>query len=272
ALFACFKGAHFDWIVATHEAAALPALVLKWMRLVRAPLVILNVALLHPKNRSGARSWLWRCLLPQSDAIVCYAAGQVDCLADEFRLEPDRMFFMPLGVDTDFFSPANRQNDGTQDSPIASTTDFCLSVGTNEGKDYLTLLNALPPRRRVMVVTDGYNAQVIRCHLDRMPQRLDVQVLQDVPIDVLRELYRHAKVIIIPLNDSYFSSGQTVLLENMAMGNVVIVTNTMATRNYVTPDVTVLAVRAGDVNQLRDRIESVFTHPEQYASLGENAA
>src|SRR6185437_2538945 len=55
ALFACFKGAHFDWIVATHEAAALPALVLKWMRLVRAPLVILNVALLHPKNRSGAR-------------------------------------------------------------------------------------------------------------------------------------------------------------------------------------------------------------------------
>lgn len=98
-----------------------------------------------------------------------------------------------------------------------SRTDLSrrVAVGTNDGKDYPSLVEALPPGVHCLIVTDEANATEARRVAE--PGAL-VSFDAAVPISLLRHLYRAASVQVIPLRDVRFSSGQTVLLENFAAG------------------------------------------------------
>ena len=94
--------------MATAEASALPVLLLKRLGLLKTPLVMINIALLHPKQGRGLRKWLWKLCLPAADAIISYTSAQVDWLAVEFGLQRSRLFFVPFGVDTKFFEAGGK--------------------------------------------------------------------------------------------------------------------------------------------------------------------
>jgi len=267
ALFALICQRHWDCILATHEAAALPLLLLKRLGLLRRPIVVIGVALLHPRNVKGVRRWMWRFLLPAADAIVVYASAQLDWLMQAFRLDRGRLSYVPLGVDTQFFAESDSEFCG-------SDADTCqvLSVGTNQGKDFATLLAAMPADARLTVVTDDYNAALIRNSAAAVVGEGRVQILQNVPIDSLREMYRAAAIHVIPLLETQYSSGQTVLLENMALGKATIVTQTSATRDYIEDGTTAIAVDPGNVQALRSRLESALADPAALAEIGRMAA
>lgn len=263
------RQSQIDCIVATHEACALPLLLLKRLRLLKTPVVVINVALLHPKNCAGFRGLFWRRLLPLAEAILSYASAQSQWLNDEFDLDPKRLFFAPLGVDTNFFAPTIAEHNCS-----SHKESFSLSVGTNEGKDYATLVKALPSSVKLIIVTDAYNAQIIEDtkNLLALSQQASIQVLHDIPIEQLKTYYQTAQVQIIPLLETRFSSGQTVLLENMALGKVVIVTKVAATQDYVEDNLTAITVEPGDVKQLRARIDQYLAHPQQFEHIGVHAA
>ena len=259
AIFALLHQRKLDAVIATHEASALPALVLRRLGLLRTPLIVISVALLHPKNCRGLRKKMWRWSLAAADAIVSYASAHKSWIAAEFAVPPERLATVPLGVDTAFFAP--------QDCPTRDR--FCLSVGTNDGKDFATLIRGLPKETKLTVVTDGPNASLIR---QIAPDDARIEVMRDVPIDRLRDLYQAAAVHVIPLAETRFSSGQTVLLENMSLGKVVIVTDTSATRDYVTGGETALVVPPSDPQRLRERIEAVLRDPARFRRVGDRAA
>ena len=261
ALFAVRHQATTDCIVATTEASALPVLLLKRLGLLKTPLVMINIALLHPKQSRGLRKWLWKLCLPSAEAIVSYTIAQVDWLIAEFGLERARLFFVPFGVDTDFFTP--------EESAEAPENSFCASVGTNDGKDFVTLLKALPAGNRLVIVTDDYNARIIREHLN---PRSQVEIRRDLPIDQLRTLYQQSSVQVIPLLDTKFSSGQTVMLENMALGRTVIITKTASTHDYVEDGVTAVVVAPNDPDALRQVLVEVLEDPQRRQQIGARAA
>jgi glycosyltransferase involved in cell wall biosynthesis len=99
-----------------------------------------------------------------------------------------------------------------------------------------------------------------------------VTVAQAVPIRRLRELYRAATVQVIPLHERPYSSGQTVLLENMAAGKAVIVSDVTGVRDYVIPGVTAMVVAPGDVAALRRAIEQALDMPAARRRIGCAAA
>jgi glycosyltransferase involved in cell wall biosynthesis len=249
-------------VVATTESPALPVLMLKSVGLIRRPVVVVSVALLHAKYTTGLRRALWRRCIGLADAVIVYAADQVPTIRARFRLSSARVVTVPLGVDTDFFSQ-------WEDDEKHDDDEFVLSVGTNEGKDYATLMRAMPSGRALRVVTDAHNAEVIARN-DRPD--VTVTVEQAVPIDRLRALYRAATVHVIPLHESPISSGQTVLLENMALGKAVIVSDVSGIRDYVEPGVTATVVPPGDVSALRDAIETAFRAPSVGKRIGRAAA
>lgn len=259
ALYACLNQRNLDCCVAVMETAALPALLLKRLGLLRKPLVILNMALLHPSNCSGMKNRIWRWLLPAADAIISLASAHTDWVAKEFGLKKERQFFLPMLVDADFFTP----------DPSIRNGDFCLSVGTNEGKDFATLLKAFPTNEKLIIVTDAQNAAIIEQH--RKPDA-QVEVRQAVPIAELRDLYKRAKVHIIPLADMRLGSGHTVLLENMALGKTLIVSDAPSMRDYLEDGVNALVVEPHNVEQLRETIRSFLDEPARYALIGPAAA
>ena len=261
AIFAARHQATTDCIVATAEASALPVLLLKRLRLLKTPLVMINIALLHPKQGSGLRKWLWKMCLPAAEAIISYTSAQSDWLAAEFGLQRSRLFFVPFGVDTTFFE--------AEEHEAAAENSFCASVGTNDGKDFVTLLKAFPDEHRLVIVTDDYNIKIIQEHLNSHSQ---VEIRHDVPIHELRTLYRQSSVQIIPLLDTKFSSGQTVMLENMALGRAVIVTKTASTCDYIEDGITAIMVAPGDPDALRRVLVEILEDPPRRQQIGAKAA
>jgi glycosyltransferase involved in cell wall biosynthesis len=267
ALYAVTQQRKLACIVATHEASALPLLVLKKLGMLRTPVIMLNIALLQPINCVGRRRALWRWCLPAANMISSYASAQVPWLSQEFGLPQSKLTFTPLGVDTEFFSPnqAPAQDQAPAqvlegDEDKNSDEPFILSVGTNEGKDFATLIEALPQGAKLKIYTDEPNARAIE-PLTRDNSNITVE-FRGTAIRELRQLYGRARMMVLPLREARYSSGQTVLLENMAMGRPVIISMTSGVRDYIEPGATVTAVEPGDVPTLRQAIERLWNDPQ----------
>ena len=259
ALFALRKQGQADCIFAINEASVIPLLVLKKLGLLRTPVLLVSTALMNRRNRSGKRKAMWRSLLPEADAVVSLSTMEREATWREFGLREDRQFLVNMLVDTHYFQPGEKLGGG----------DFSLSAGTNEGRDYPTLLKAFPKGEKLLIVTDPYNAGIIeKC---REPDQ-QIEVMQAVPIQKLKELYKQAKAIINPINECDFASGHTILLENMALGRPVIVSMVRGMKDYFEDGVTAIGVKPYDVEDMRNKICAYLKSPESYAPMGKQAA
>jgi glycosyltransferase involved in cell wall biosynthesis len=258
ALFALWKQRHTDCIFAINEASVIPVLVLKWLRLLRTPVLIVSTGIMNKRNQSGKRKTMWSFLLPCADAIVSLSTMERDATWRMFGLREDRQHLVNMLVDPDYFSPSG---------PLG-TGDYCLSAGTNEGRDYPTLLKAFPMEEKLLIVTDPYNAAIVE--KNKQPGQ-QVEVKQAVPIDQLKALYENAKAVINPIGEVDFASGHTILLENMALGRPVIVSMVRGMKDYFEDGVTAIGVKPYDVEDLRGKLRAYLDAPEKFAQIGQNA-
>lgn len=166
-----------------------------------------------------------------------------------YAIDPARTFIFGFGVDQLFWSPAAAQHDGT-----------VLAVGSDPNRDYQTLLRAVR-HRPLRIVTDlplpgsldGGNVEVLRGSFSR-PAVSDA---------ALRDLYRKALCVVVPLRDCFQPSGQSVTLQAMACGAAVVLTRN---RGLWAPDLlrdgeNCLLVPPGDTAALADAVERL-SHDE----------
>jgi glycosyltransferase involved in cell wall biosynthesis len=183
-------------------------------------------------RRAGYR-WAYRSV----DRVYYFSENQGPLLAEHLGMGADRAHYVPFGVDDETFRPADG-DDG----------DYVLVVGRDRGRDWPTLLGAL----------DGLGLPVKLCcrpgdlRGERVPA--GVEVLGYVDRDVYRRLLGRARVVAIATRPVVYPSGQSVLLEAMAMARAVVVTATPALEGYVDDGVTALAVPPGDSDALRQRL------------------
>lgn len=239
-----------DAVVCTHEAAAFWPLFLKRAGLLRRPVVVLTVAATgEPYRRRDLPGHLRRSLLSHADQLCAYTSAQVDELVELLSIDPRRVTFLPFGIDPEFFAPDASVRRG----------DLVLSVGTNPGKDYPTLVRALPAEDRLVIVSDADNIAEARAAMQVSQQ---ITFRSHVPIEELRDLYRECRVMVLPLRDIGISTGQTVLLENLALGTPVIVSDVPAVSDYVgEQDDQPVLVPPGDVAALAEAlVRAAVTH------------
>jgi glycosyltransferase involved in cell wall biosynthesis len=259
ALYAFFKQFHTDCIFGVNEASTLPVLFLKRLGLLRTPVIVFCTGLMHPRNRGGLKKVLWKWLLPCAEAVVSQTSMELKSTWREFGLREDRQFLIHMLVDVNTFHP----------DPAREKGDFILAAGTNEGRDYPTLLEALPKGQRLIVVTDHANAEIVRSHIK---PGMQVELRQALPILELKALYERAKVVVNPLVETDYCSGHTVLLENMALGNPIIIARVEGMNDYVEDGVTAITYKPGDSGELRRKIEESLNAPEQFAQIGRRAS
>jgi glycosyltransferase involved in cell wall biosynthesis len=199
------------------------------------------------RRRAGYR-WAYRSV----DRLYYFSENQGPMLAEQLGFGPDRLRYVPFGVDDETFIPGEDGDDG-----------YLLVVGRDRGRDWPTLLAAV----------DGIGLPVKLCcrpadlRGERVPR--EVEVLGYVDREVYRALLSRARVVVIATRPVVYPSGQSVLLEAMAAARAVVVTRTPALEGYIDDGVTALAVPPGERDALRTRILEAAADDELRRRLGQ---
>jgi glycosyltransferase involved in cell wall biosynthesis len=188
--------------------------------------------------------------------IVCFAEAQRERLLEQTGVAEERVSTLLLGVDERFFRPGSPPADG-----------YVLAVGRDLARDYATFVDAVQalPRRAILVASSR--------NLVGVATPPNVEVRLDVDYPELRDLYAGAACVVIPTHPEGHPhgadcSGQTALLDAMAMGRPVVVSERRTLREYATNGVNALTVPPADPTALRAAVEEMLADRDQAEALG----
>jgi glycosyltransferase involved in cell wall biosynthesis len=201
-----------------------------------------------PRRRAAYR-WAYRCV----DRLVYFSANQGPVLAEHLGLGADRLRHVPFGVDDETFRP-----------PAVEDGGYVLVVGRDRGRDWPTTFAAV----------EGLELPVKLCcrpsDLAGRAPPANVELLGYVDRQRYRELLGRARVVVVATRAVAYPSGQSVLLEAMAMGRAVVATATPALGEYLRDGETALTVAPGAPAALRRRILDAYD-PSVAAVIGRRA-
>jgi glycosyltransferase involved in cell wall biosynthesis len=237
------------------EANTLAAVRRVWPGRRSSVLAVVTCWLAEVLERSRpARRAAYRWAYQSVDRLYYFSQNQGPVLAEHLGLDDDRLRYLPFGVDDDTFTPTGEE-DG----------DYVLVVGRDSGRDWPTLFAAL----------EGIELPVKLCCRPgdiaglRVPGT--VEMLGYVDRAVYRDLLGRARVVAIAARPLLYPSGQSVLLEAMAMARAVVVTGTPAMADYVLDGKTAFVVPPGEPDAMRDRLVDVARDDTLRAVVGRNA-
>lgn len=200
-----------DVVVGTTTATAVALAVWRRTGRLRTPLVGIVAGLLNrPWRRSRRLTTLP--LLRQMHSVL-YGVGELE---DFHRLDPElggRVHVVPFGVDGGFWTPAGD-----------ATGETVLAIGNDGHRDWETLVSAARSlTERVLVFTRHPAPDDLPVNVTWQPADWYRELLSDGEI---RDLFRHAAVVVVPVTDVPQPSGQSVTLQAMACGRPVVLSRT----------------------------------------------
>jgi glycosyltransferase involved in cell wall biosynthesis len=234
----------------TAENTALPlALLLKFRRGIT--LVFIGHRLTTPIK---SRMIKYFRLFNQISAILCYSRQQIQFL-QSLGMPTDRAHRIAFQVDDRFFSPLEPFIPG----------HGVVSVG-RELRDYMTLFQAM----------DGTGIPLTVVGSSPWSRREDKTRQRDIPGNVLlrkglssselRNLYRSAAVVAVPLMNVDWPAGVTSLFEAQACGRPVVISASDGILDSLDPGAAV-TVPCGDAKAMREAIIRLSSKPGEAATI-----
>ncbi len=160
-------------------------------------------------------------------------------------------------VDTDFYAPVTGSDQG-----------IVVSAGV-VNRDYPTLFAAVEPLNVTVKIAVNSSWGASASVEARPPGNV---VLCEPPLGYgLRDLYRQARIVVIPLHPVRYACGYSSIFEAMAVGKPVITTQMVGQSEIIVDGETGFLVSPSDSDQLRDRINLLIQQPELAQRMGEAA-
>ena len=173
------------------------------------------------------------------DAVIVLSASQMDFFSD--LLGPERVFYVPHGIDVDFYRPKERES--------APGVQFrCLFVGSHL-RDFATLAQA-----NQLLIRSGKDFRLsvvtpMKFH-DYFRGMNNVELHAGISDEKLLALYQESDVFVFPL---LRSTANNSILEAMACGLPVICTDLTATREYCNDSCAIFTAK-GDPEALAEAV------------------
>ena len=239
-----------DLVLACFESPTVPLLLLRRVAAFPPPIVMVDVGL---AGGWAIRDRVLDFVIPRIDGIIVLGSNQVDYIRQRWQTNA-LVTFIHQHVDTAFYAP----------SPISEGGPI-LSVGEDVGRDFPTLISAL----------DGLDAHLViksRRLTVAHPARPRIQTIAErlSPL-AYRQLFVEARLVALPLTMTVNASGVGTLLEAMAMGKPIIVSDSPGIRDYVVPGETALVVPCGDSTAMRAAVQRLMADTQLASRLGEQA-
>jgi glycosyltransferase involved in cell wall biosynthesis len=189
--------------------------------------------------------------------VIVLSACQQRLLVEELGFPRDKVLLLHNWLDHRFFAPREVE-------PGA----YVISVGM-EHRDYPTLQAAaqgLP--FRVHVVASGWSPGPSYGDARGISESDNITVGRRYDTTKLRDLYAGARFVVLPLKRVQFAAGVTAILEAMAMGKAVVVTDSPGLADYVRDRENGLVVPAESPEAMRRAMLELWENPALAAELG----
>jgi glycosyltransferase involved in cell wall biosynthesis len=183
----------------------------------------------------------------QLSAVVCVGRNQYEFFNNIFDRE--RIFFVPLGVDTEYYTPP--------ESFTPRDPNLCLIVGENY-RDFPTLRGVIElvafqrPETRFISVTSARSFELLGSHPN-------LTFCSGIPESEFLTLYRSAALMVMPLHDA---TANNAILESMACGLPLVVSDVGAVRDYVSHECAAL-IRPYDARGMAETVLSLLDAPSE---------
>lgn len=175
-------------------------------------------------------------------------------LCQRFGLSSHRVHFVPLGIDTDYFTPL----------PVQQVPGLVVSAGNDRHRDFSFLLEAT---RRVAAQRPDVRLELATVRPVDMERGLGRVVGEATGADV-RDMYARSEVVAVATRPNLHASGLTVALEAMASGRPVVISAQPGLDHYVEHGVTGLLTPPGDVAAFADALLSLLANPVTARRMG----
>lgn len=204
--------------------------------------------------------WLYRMqiallkmAIPGIDYFCCTSTEEERIYSKLFKIPRERIIFLPLAESSASF-----------DNPVYSIQDYIFSYGKSD-RDFDTLIQSVANLNiKTYILSSKY---VPKC-----PFPENIRILRNYVSD--QEMIKwigSSRIVVIPLKDYRIAAGQISMLETMAIGRPLIITDNMATREYATNDKTALFYTAGNAAELSELIQYLWNNPELAEDIGKQA-
>ncbi len=249
AWLAFWKGGNFYFVTAENTTLPL-ALLLKFRRGVTLGLIGHRIT--TPQKSRMLRVFQ---LFNQIGAMVCYSRQQEKFAQEQLGVPAEKVRRIAFQVDEKFFTPAAQPGPGRG----------VVAVG-RELRDYPTLFKAL----------ENTDVPVTVVASSPWSKRSDQTADRQVPANVtlrkglssveLRELYRNAAVVVVPLMNVDWPAGVTSLFEAQACGRPVVISASEGILDSLDEGAAV-RVPCGDAQALREAVLRLIANPAEAAAI-----
>lgn len=224
-------------IIATNDSCGLPVAFFKFIGILKKPFFYTHIGF-PDWFLKDKKSWFFKFLaklLLKPEKIICYSKREKERLRKYFRIPEKRIFFIPFGVDTEFFKLKKLM-----------PQNFIISIGRDEGRDYKTLFAAARKLswQEFVVVCDPKNVKNLK-----IPQ--NAKVFFRLSYLKIRNYLAQANFVVLPLKKEK-PSGQINILESLSSGKAVVVSRIPWIK---------------DDFKLKDKIDCLFYQPENVSDL-----
>ena len=243
-------------VVATTTGTAVALATWRRLGLLRTPLVGIVAGLCNrPWSELRRRSTL---PLLRSMHSVLYGPGELAGLLAFDRALERRIHVNRFGVDTSFWSPGPGTGDGA-----------VLAIGNDGNRDWSTLVAAATDiGAPLRVLTSHPRPASLPASVSWEPADWHRRLLSD---EAVRDAYRGASVVVVPVKDVPQPSGQSVTLQAMACGRPVILTRTRGLWDDRLDGGVARLVPPGDPAALAAAVRGVLADASHSIRLGEAA-
>jgi glycosyltransferase involved in cell wall biosynthesis len=247
-----------DVVIATTTGTAIPLALWRRLGLLRTPLVGMLAGLVNAPWRPARRlttSPLLRVL-----HTVLYGAGELpELLARDPRLT-DRVHVVPFGVDASFWTP-----------DAGAAAEGVLAIGNDGQRDWDTLVRAARTiDAPVRILTGRASPSGLPANVSWEAADWHRQLLTDAEV---RDAYRRAAVVVVPVRDVRQPSGQSVTLQAMACARPVVLSRTQGLwqPEALHDGENILLVPPGDADALAGRVNGLLRDPATGTRIGQHA-
>ena len=212
-----------------------------------------------PRQELAITSWN---LFQAMDTIIVHCKSMQHNLV-RLGAPEQKIRLIHYSIDQDFFSP--RTN-------LEQDKNVIMSIGESRSRDYTSLFKAvqgLPINLEVAGFGHWYAREKNSSHSGIIPE--NVSMLKRLTQNELRDRYARSQFVVIPVHDLVYSAGATASMEAGSMGRAVIAFRSRGISDYIIDGETGILVEPGNVQAMRDAIQSLLANPKEAKRLGENA-